>query len=305
MRIAHVSDLHVLSKFGDEWRRALFNKRITGYVNVLMHRGRVYRRDYLRAVLAEAARQAEHVVVTGDITNLSHESEYAEARKILSELGARVEVTVVPGNHDIYLPEIAQHQRFSHHFEPFLKSDLPEAAVEVAAGRFPVVKLRGSVALIGLSTAVPRPPFVSAGRLGKAQLAALKSVLSRPEVATRTPVVLLHHDPLDTPVRFEQLRSGLVDAGALRSELSHLRRGLILFGHLHVRRHSRLETGAGALDVVCASGASLDHRDPRVAAGFNLYDIADDGAVGDLEAWVLDPETERFSRGPIPPGGPS
>ena len=30
-RIVHVSDLHVLSASGVEWRRMLFNKRITGH----------------------------------------------------------------------------------------------------------------------------------------------------------------------------------------------------------------------------------------------------------------------------------
>ena len=35
---------------------------------------------------------------------------------------------------------------------------------------FPVVKLRGPAAFIGLSTALPRLPFVAAGRLGQAQL---------------------------------------------------------------------------------------------------------------------------------------
>jgi hypothetical protein len=66
LRIAHVSDLHVLSPLGSEWRRAVFNKRMTGYANVILRRGRVYRREYLVAVLAAAAESADHVVVTGE-----------------------------------------------------------------------------------------------------------------------------------------------------------------------------------------------------------------------------------------------
>jgi hypothetical protein len=38
-------------------------------MNILLHRGRVFRRDYLNAVLAAAAREADHLVVTGDMTN--------------------------------------------------------------------------------------------------------------------------------------------------------------------------------------------------------------------------------------------
>lgn len=296
LRIAHVSDLHVLSPLGVEWQRVFFNKRMTGYANVLMGRGRVYRREYLAAVLASAAERADHVVVTGDITNLSLESEYTEARRLLDEVARTTEVTVAPGNHDIYLPYIVHERRFPHHFAPFLQSDLPELAVDVPAGRFPCVKLRGPAAFIALSSAVPRPPFVSAGYVGHAQLAALETVLVHPEVSRRTPVLLIHHDPFDSRVRLEQLRSGLVDAKALRTTLAPVARGLVLFGHLHVRRRSRLTTAAGTLEVVSASGASLDHRDDRVRAGFNLYTMQDDGALSSVEAWVLDPATLEVGR---------
>jgi 3',5'-cyclic AMP phosphodiesterase CpdA len=247
-------------------------------------------------VLAAVAERADHVVVTGDITNLALESEYAEARRLLDRVARHTEVTVAPGNHDIYLPEIGHERRFAHHFEPFLQNDLAELAVDVPAGRFPCVKLRGPAAIIALSSAVPRPPFVSAGYVGHAQLDALRAVLAHPDVAGRAAVVLIHHDPLDSRLRLEQLRSGLVDARALRNALSNVARGLILFGHLHVRRRSRFTTTRGALDVVCASGASLDHPNERVRAGFNLYTMRDDGEVTSVEAWVLDPATLELGR---------
>ena len=163
LRIAHVSDVHVLSRFGAEWRRMLFNKRITGWANVVLGRGRVYRREYLRAVLEEAASRADHVVVTGDITNMAHESEYFEARRLLDEVARRVEVTVVPGNHDIYLPAVGRERRFGHHFAPFVTSERAGLAVRLPAGDYPFVKFRGPAAIVGLSSAVPRPPFVSGG----------------------------------------------------------------------------------------------------------------------------------------------
>jgi 3',5'-cyclic AMP phosphodiesterase CpdA len=206
---------------------------------------------------------------------------------------------VIPGNHDLYLQDIVRRQRFAHYFERFMRSELPEHRVREPAGVFPFVKLRGPVVLVGLSSAVPRPPFVSAGHVGHAQREMLRAILDVPEVASRTPIVLVHHDPLDSRSTLEQLRRGLVDARRLRAELSRLRRGMILFGHLHVRRYSRLPTDAGWLDIVCASGASLEHADDRVRAGFNLYTVEDDGAIGSIEAWVLDPASGGFLRGDL------
>ncbi len=128
IRIAHVSGLHVLSRTAAEWRRIVFNKRLTGYANLLLHRGRVHRREYLLAVLSDAAGQADHLVVTGDVTNLSLEHEYEEAAALLDEVSRRTEVTVVPGNHDIYLPSTHRERRFPHHFDRFIRSDLPTLA---------------------------------------------------------------------------------------------------------------------------------------------------------------------------------
>ncbi len=299
-RIAHVSDLHVFSQTGVDLWRVLFNKRVTGYANLVMRRARAYRRDYLLAVLAAAATAGDHLVVTGDVTNLSLEGEYEEAVRLLTEAARSTEVTVIPGNHDVYLPKIHKQGRFPHHFGGFMESDLPAMAIDLPSGRFPSVKLRGPAAIIGLTSAVPRPPFVSAGHVGQAQLTALKEILLHPEVARRTPVVLVHHSPFDARVRLEQLRGGLVDAGALRATLAPLTRGLLLYGHLHVRQHARIWTDHGAIDAVCSTAAALDHPDDRVRGGFNLYELDDEGRIGPIETRVLDPSTSTFRSSVLP-----
>lgn len=302
LRIAHVSDLHVLAPAGFALRRILFNKRVTGYANLIMNRGRAYRREYLLAVLKAAASEADHVVVTGDVTNLSLESEYEEAYRLLEDVARSTPVTLVPGNHDIYLPSIRRKRRFPHHFSRFFHSDLPEFALDLPAGQFPSVKLHGPAAIIGLSSAVPRPPFVSAGYLGSEQLAALGRLLVHPEVARRTPVILVHHPPFDAHSRLKQLLGGLVDAEALRDTLQPLSHGLLLYGHLHIRRHARLATASGALDVLCATAAALDHEDARIRAGFNLYELDEDGHITSLETRVLEPRTHAFRRVPMTAG---
>ena len=293
-RLAHISDLHVLSPEGVHWREMLFNKRVTGWANTRLRRGRVFRRRYLEAVL-DAASWADHVVITGDVTNLALDGEYREAVRVLERRAGAAEVTIVPGNHDLYLPSIRRERRFQHYLGPFVRSDLPELGVEVAAGSYPFVQLRGPAAIIGLSSAVPRPPFIAAGYLGHEQIAALKAVLAHPEVAKRVPVILVHHPPLDSRHRLLQLRDGLTDAASLRDVLATVPRGLVLFGHLHVRVRCRF----GPLDVVCASGAALEHPNDSVRAGYNLYEF-EDGDVARMEAHVLDSASGSLRRTEIP-----
>lgn len=301
MRIAHFSDLHLLSLEGASLRRFL-NKRLTGWVNLRLKREHVHRASYVRAIAREiATARVDHVVVTGDLTNLSLESEFQLARRVLlDDLGMDpARVTVVPGNHDVYTRGAMTARRFETYFADWLVSDLPELAVESHGARFPIVKLRGNVAIVALSSAVPRLPLVAAGEIGRAQLEALARLLQHPAVAARTLVLALHHPTLHTGSKARAHIEGLRDAPALMSLLMPLSRGLILHGHLHRRVQRVVETTVGKLQHVGATSASLHDESADRMAGFNVYEI-DEHGVKRVEASVRDPATGTFTSESIP-----
>jgi 3',5'-cyclic AMP phosphodiesterase CpdA len=296
MKIAHLSDLHLLALDGVSATRFM-NKRAIGWLNIRLKRGSVHRISYARAILRQIGLLGvEHVVITGDLTNLALESEFALARDVL-ERGLGLDpsrVTIVPGNHDVYTRGSARSRRFERSFAPWLESDLPELATEVPGGRFPIVKLRGPVAIIGLSSAVARPPMVAAGELGRGQLASLARVLAHPEVVRRGLVLALHHPPLyrgESPLKtyFEGLR----DAPELLAQIRMLSRGLLLHGHLH-RRVQRAVPSAGSVVQVGATSASLHHDALDRMAGFNVYEIDEVGALTHACAHVYSPTTGDF-----------
>ncbi|MDB4941501.1 MAG: putative phosphohydrolase, Icc family [Labilithrix sp.] len=292
MRIAHLSDLHVLALDGVPPSRFL-NKRFTGWVNLKVKRSHKHRLTHVRAVAREIKRAGvDHVCVTGDLTNLALEQEFAAVRELIeNDLGMRPDqVSAVPGNHDLYTRGAMRDQRFTTYFADYVTSDLPHLAASLPLGRFPFVKLRGPVAIIGLSSAVPRPPLMASGHLGQAQLSALGRILASPEVQSRTPVVLLHHPIHNPPSRAKTVIEGLWDARQLTKELAGLSRGLVLHGHLHVRR----QTPVGNMMSVGATSASLHHEGEHKMAGFNLYEFDDAGALGTIEAHVFDPGTDTF-----------
>jgi 3',5'-cyclic AMP phosphodiesterase CpdA len=296
MRIAHFSDLHVLALDGVPRARFL-NKRITGWVNLRVKRSHKHRLGHVRAVAREITRaNVDHVVITGDLTNLALEQEFVAVREMLElELGLRPDqISAVPGNHDLYTRGAMRDQRFTKYFHDYVASDLPELCATIPLGRFPFVKLRGPLAIVGLSSAVPRPPLMASGQLGKPQLDALKRVLGHPEVQKRTPIILLHHPIHNPPSRMKTFVKGLWDADRLIAALAGLHRGLLLHGHLHVRRKRALGTPVGELLAVGATSASLHHDDEHKMAGFNLYEFDDSGALGAVEAHVFDPATDLF-----------
>lgn len=302
MRIAHFSDLHVLALDGVP-RSRFFNKRFSGWVNLKVKRSHKHRPGHVRAVAREIARtNVDHAVITGDLTNLALEPEFEAVRALLEEeLGLDASrISIVPGNHDLYTRGALRSRRFTSYFEPFVTSDLPELAAPLALGPFPFVKLRGPLAIIGLSSAVPRPPLVASGELGKAQIEALSRILAHEEVKKRTPIVALHHPAHNPPSQIKTLVEGLWDADALTEALGPVAHGLVLHGHLHVRQKKKLATRTGEMLVVGATSASLHHEESARMAGFNLYSFDDAGVLSNIEARVYEPSTETFRTDEVP-----
>jgi 3',5'-cyclic AMP phosphodiesterase CpdA len=301
MRIAHFSDLHLLDLAGVPPSRFL-NKRLTGWANLRLKRGSVHRARYAAAVAREVARSGfDHVVITGDLTNLSLEPEFERATALLrADLGMDpASVTVVPGNHDVYTQGAMRAHRFEHYMAPWLASDLADPPARHGAATFPVVKLRGPVVFIALSSAVPQPPLVAAGRIGRPQLEALEKVLAHPEVASRTPVFVLHHPLVHPWSRLKAHIEGLRDAKELASLVGRLPNALVLHGHLHRRIQRDVATPGGRMLQVGATSASLHHPDADRMSGFNVYELDETGHTR-VHAMVYEPEADTFRLETVP-----
>jgi 3',5'-cyclic AMP phosphodiesterase CpdA len=302
--LAHLSDPHVLDLRGVPLHRMLLNKRLTGWINLRLKRGHKHRPAVVAAMMADLRALApDHVAVTGDLTNLALEPEFEAARALLERLGLdSSQVSVIPGNHDLYTDGARRAGRFGHYFGQYITSDL-DLAVDLPGGRFPFVRLRGDLALIGLSSAVPRLPMVSSGHLGEAQRRALRAALAHPEVVARVPVVLSHHPVVDPRGGLRSYLRGLADVDDFRAALDHGRDVLALHGHWHLRGHERLDVGSGAtIHRLGATSASLVHDDPEQMASYNVYEV--DRAAGLVRAYarVWNAQRERFEDAALPDG---
>ncbi len=238
MRILHLSDVHVqldylklpLRRFG--WRRAVAQLEFLG-----LGRSRQYlgaERTLERIVKQAQEQKVDHVILTGDITGLALEEEFALAKQALGPLAEDPSrFSIVPGNHDRYTAGAAVGRRFERYFGHLLKSDLPRYTLDSG---FPFVRLVGeSLAIIGLdSTRMPPVPGLAFGVLGKEQLAALAALIDAPELRSRALCVLIHHAPLSRAGREDHVLHGLWDTGALLKLLAG-RTASIHHGHIHHR----------------------------------------------------------------------
>ncbi len=302
--LAHLSDPHILDLRGVPLHRMLLNKRLTGWVNLRLKRGHKHRPAVVEAMMADLrALSPDHVAITGDLTNLALEPEFEAARAMIERLGMDpAQVSVIPGNHDLYTEGARRAGRFGSFFAKYITSDL-DLAVDHPGGRFPFVRLRDDVALIGLSSAVPRLPLVASGRIGEAQQRALREALAHAEVRERVPVVLSHHPVVDPRGGVAAFMRGLEDLGDFRASLHHHRDVLALHGHWHRRGHEKITDARGVtLHRLGATSASLVHHDPEKMASYNVYEI--DRASGLLRAYarVWNASAERFEDAELPDG---
>ena len=126
----------------------LASKRITGYVNWHRNRRKHLFGNTLENVIAGMRQSApDHVAITGDLVNLATRTEIEAARLWLETHFDPLKTTVVPGNHDAYVPGALAAAKAA--WQPLLQSDsgVPDSPT------FPSYRQRSKVALIGCSTA--------------------------------------------------------------------------------------------------------------------------------------------------------
>ena len=265
--IAHVSDPH-LPPLPRPRPLELAGKRVFGYLNWTRNRHRYHRRDVVDVLMSDLRAQVpDHIAVTGDLVNLALEAEFAPALTWLKSLGPPERVTVIPGNHDAYVR--ATHHRFVETFASYLAGD--DAAADGEA--FPTLRRRGPVALIGVSSAVPTPPLMATGWLGKKQMEALERLLAALAGEPLFRILLIHH-----PLRSSARNKRLTDASDLLALLKRYGVEMVLHGHDHVHSTIRIEGPNGspipAIGVPSASAYAHGHY-PHAA--YNLFSIAREG----------------------------
>jgi 3',5'-cyclic AMP phosphodiesterase CpdA len=269
LTIAHLTDVH-LSPIAGFSPRYWSLKRALGYANWLRNRRRVYLRPVLDRIVADLeAQRPDHIAVTGDLVNIGLPRELVNALGWLESLGPPSRVTVIPGNHDIYtrLERDVGTGRWAH----YMASDAEGARHVGEAGGFPFVRLLGRVALIGLNSAVPTPPLIASGRLGREQIDRVAELLARLGRADLFRLVLIHHPPLTGQARRSR---ALEDAGELEAVLGRHGAELVIHGHNHLNMMAWCPSPAGPVPVVGApsSAQALPYKAEPLAR-YNLYRI--------------------------------
>lgn len=270
-RLAHISDVH-LGPLPDVTYRDLASKRVVGYVNWQRNRRRHMHDAVIDTIVADIKASApDHIAITGDLVNLALDGEIEMAKHWLETLGRPEDVSVVPGNHDAYVPGALD--KACRAWAPWMMGDGINSPVD--RNSFPYLRVRGQVALIGVSTARATAPFMANGFFMEGQAKRLGRMLDATAGRGLFRVVMIHHPPLRGAVPQHKRLFGIDRFAKL------MRRPgaeLILHGHSHLPTLSFMDGRDATVPVVGVAAAGQAPGGKHPAAQYNLFGI--DGEPG-------------------------
>ena len=274
--LAHLSDPHLPMPHARPLE--LLGKRATGYYNWWRNRVRLHVPEALAGIVADIkAEKPDHIALTGDLVNISLPTEFSRAAQWLQALGTPHDVTVIPGNHDVYVATAWPNSLGL--WGAYLAGDGQPPATDFDV--FPTLRRRGPVALVGMSSGVPKPPLFATGTLGQTQIARAEKLLVELGREGLCRVVLIHHPPLTTESRFKRL----TDAASFQAMIRRVGCEMVLHGHNHRSEVSRIAGPAGPVPIIGVTSASASPGSKYGRARWHLIRI-----TREASGWRFDVE---------------
>ena len=296
--LAHITDIH-MGPMPSFWNL----KRMFGVMNWARGRCRDHRPEIFNQLADDMlAQRPNHIALSGDLVNIGLPAEYERALDWLPRLGTTRQLSIVPGNHDIYSalhgdPGVRRWQGYMRDNEEgsSLRRDMISGgtildrapklddadfdAADVAADitdSFPYLRRFGDIVLIGVNSALPTKPFIAAGHVGPGQRMRLAKILAALGASDLIRIVMIHHPPLPDQA---PKRRALRDAPELAQILSAHGAELVLHGHNHLNMYTALPPRNGVqkteTPIVGTPSASMARRHgDEPLARYNLFHFA-------------------------------
>jgi Icc protein len=270
-RIAHLSDVHTLDPaHGRSSARYRFATKFVSLGRPVDPRSRAQK--LMRGLAAAKASGADHVVITGDLTEMGDAREFEHFANLLDDAGMpEGGVTLVPGNHDAYTTNGAWRRA--------LEGPLKRYASASAEGEGGKVVDRGELVFLPIDTSYFQSIARSAGTFTPEAARAVQARIDDPGLRDRAMVLVMHHPPfLHHSNALSEWIDGLRGCKHVLDMLTQHPRVQILHGHMHRVVDRIVDLGKGVAGVanrarIFGAPAIVDDEDdlPRV----RLYDLRD------------------------------
>ncbi len=304
-RMALISDVHVFDREGiwNEDVTQFLGQRALGLLNIVALRGpSTYDSKILERALVDMEEEGvQHLVVAGDISNLSIRSEFALARRIFET--SSIDMSFCPGNHDTYNRGQKDAAFFHEYFSDWCVSDLPCSGARKDG--FPIAQIRGGVLFVILNTGLPN---TARGAVGASQWEAAAAMLDTPQgvrarSTCRYTVLVMHHAAQNPSVRgtpwIREFQHDTKDWADVPEFCTRYNVDLVVHGHMHVPYRGVL-ADAPRTHVYESGSGTLVTENPARVARYTVFDISESGMLHRTYARVWDLDAEQFNTLELP-----
>lgn len=285
--LIHISDLHVhrLPRRPGDW----LSKRGVGALNLLLRRAREHPIARARRMVEVLeAMEWNHLVITGDLTQLALDTEFERLHNLLSPLLARgpERITVLPGNHDRYVDDAAGRAAQARLFGAYFggAGDSGEGGATAAIGTKRLTEHWWLAAWD--STRVTRA-FDATGLVRPETLRATEAWIAGLPPGAR--VIVANHYPVATPTEHPSPHlHDLVNREEVLAWLQSHPVTLYLHGHVHHNWTMTLPGLNGGLRIVNSASTT---RVPRPTDRSAFHRITLRGTDAEIEPMRLESST--------------
>jgi 3',5'-cyclic AMP phosphodiesterase CpdA len=283
MRIAHVTDIHVMVPPG---LRDVSFKRLLGSANLyLAGRRKHFSWEVQQALVTHVGSQKpDAIVCTGDVTAQATEAEFEKAYGLLGALFSNQPTVVIPGNHDTYTRRTWKERAIERHFGQWTGDDpWPR-----------VYRINDELTVVAIDTC--RAHFLSSGHIPEDELLRLDKVLTEESKHAKHLLFALHYplrnrsgEPYGPPGR------ALDNARSLEAILNNHGTAItaILHGHEHHGFKTALATHTKAIPILNPGASGYAWLPDRGrTAHYNIYTL-DNGSL-DIERFTYNGHSDAF-----------
>jgi len=259
-----------------------------------------------RAVADAQGFEPDAFVMTGDVTAMSSDAEFEDARAAFGPLLDSVPSVVIPGNHDVYTRGSKKVARMERYFGRWMAGgDWDEGTRSWAGGAslesgvevpWPVRFRLGSTDFIATNPC--RPVLRSSGRFGVEALKRGRDLVRESRDAGQQVVFLLHYPPLDeegAPYR----RDGhcLEDVDGLLAGFVEAPPHLVLHGHRHMAWRVDFDAAGERVPILnCGTTSAISPLEDRTA-GYYIIEL-EEGRLVSVRRRILLAGADTFSDHP-------
>ena len=265
-RILHFSDVHFpLSLDSVSLPEILRPKRILASANYFLRR----RPKFIDANTKWAAfeefynsSEFDAVICSGDLSGMGMHGELDYAHHKLETISKHAHFILLPGNHDLYLPE----KNGSYFYEIF-KDNITKSDIATSENSpYPLVKLiNDNVAIVAINSAKPNTSLIrSSGHISVEQLTTLDKLLGKQELKTRHVIVATHYNADDEDTNLH----GLENRKEFRAILAKHNCAMLVHGHIH--KNQTYNVPDSSTKAFCAGSLTYKGRE-----SFWIYNIGE------------------------------